>query len=187
MAVEGELKLVEKPQVANVAPMQSVNLRALVKVNSTEAGIIFGNLTYDTQRGGNVKIIPLNEIVIDTIEYIYPVLCTDSAFRKMWQEFKWENPIAVNSPCNDLIEFAKSISSKSNMQLLSPESIMRCSDSFLVCNLYAKSRFNEDALMNISIEKNDEGITGSIRIRAKSEGMAKCLGERISLLTRSSN
>ena len=187
LAVEGELKLVEKPQVANVAPMQSVNLRALVKVNSTEAGIIFGNLTYDTQRGGNVKIIPLNEIVIDTIEYIYPVLCTDSAFRKMWQEFKWENPIAVNSPCNDLIEFAKSISSKSNMQLLSPESIMRCSDSFLVCNLYAKSRFNEDALMNISIEKNDEGITGSIRIRAKSEGMAKCLGERISLLTRSSN
>lgn len=184
LAVEGQLKLVEKPQTINVAPFKSATLKASVKVGSTEAGIIFGSLTYDTQRGGNVKVITLSEIVIDTIEYIYPATCTDAAFRKMWQEFKWENPVYITSTTADLIEFVKNIAEKSNMQILTPESVMRCSDSFLVCNLYAKSRFNEDALMNISIESNKSGIIGNVRIRAKNEGMAKCIGERISLLTR---
>ena len=187
IAVEGELKLVEKPQSANIGPMQMVNLRAVVKVSSTQAGIIFGNLTYDTQRGGNVKIIPLNEIVIDSIEYICPAACTEAAFRKMWQEFKWENPVVISSPLHDLMELVRRISAKANMQILTPESVMRCSDNFLVCNLYAKSRFNEDALMNISIETSPAGIVGNIRIRAKTEGMAKCLGERISLITSSNS
>lgn len=183
IAVEGKLKLVEKPQIANIGPLQMVKLKALVKVNSTEAGVIFGNLTYDTQRGGNVKIIPLNEIIIDTIEYICPLHCSEGAFRKMWQEFKWENPVVINSTFTDLIDFVKMVSDKSNMQILTPENVMRCSDHFLVCNFYAKSRFNEDALMNISIEKAPQGIIGNIRIRAKTEGMAKCLGEKIELIT----
>ena len=184
LAVEGELKLVEKPQTVNLAPFQSVNLKASAKVSSTEAGVIFGSLTYDTQRGGNVNVITLNEIVIDTIEYIYPATCTDAVFRKMWQEFKFETSVSINSKPKDLIEFVKEIANKSNMQVLTPDGILKCSENFLVCNLYAKSKFNEDALMNVSVEKNDEGINGNIRIRAKNEGMSRCLGERLSVITR---
>ena len=53
---------------------------------------------------------------------------------------------------------------------------------FLVANLYTKSKFEEDCLLNLSIEKtttSDGGkITGLIRVRAKTEGMALCIGEK---------
>lgn len=187
LAVDGELKLMEKPQVVNIGPLKNISLKATVKVVSTEAGVIFGNLTYDTPRGGNVKVITLNEIAIDTIEYIYPCHCSDTAFRKMWQEFKWEFPVAVTSNYKDLIEFVKKIALKTNMQVLTPDNVLRCNEHFLVANLYAKSKFNEDALMNLSIEKCEGKICGSVRIRAKNSGMTKCLGQRISGITKYDN
>ena len=51
-----------------------------------------------------------------------------------------------------------------------------------MCNLYTKSKFEEDCLINMSIERvagPDGGrITGLIRVRAKTEGMALCIGEK---------
>ena len=88
---------------------------------------------------------------------------------------------------SELEEFVKKIAKKANMQILTPEGIRRCSEDFLVCNLYAKSKFNEDALMNISAEKGTSGITGNVRIRAKTEGMAKCLGHRIADIAKQDN
>lgn len=56
---------------------------------------------------------------------------------------------------------------------------------FLVANLYTKSKFEEDCLINLSIEKgvSSDGsgggrIAGLIRVRAKTEGMALCVGEK---------
>lgn len=54
---------------------------------------------------------------------------------------------------------------------------------FLVSNLYTKSKFEEDCLINLSVEKTTSGdgsnrITGLIRVRAKTEGMALCIGEK---------
>ena len=54
--------------------------------------------------------------------------------------------------------------------------------SFLSANLYARSLFGEDALANLSIEKTDAGsITGHVRIRSKTQGIALSLGDRITL------
>ncbi len=52
-----------------------------------------------------------------------------------------------------------------------------------MANLYTKSKFEEDCLVNLSIEKSqtaDGGgrIAGLIRVRAKTEGMALCVGEK---------
>lgn len=60
---------------------------------------------------------------------------------------------------------------------------------FLVANFYTKSKFQEDCLLNMSIEKVSEvatssnepptvRIAGLIRLRAKTEGMALCVGEK---------
>jgi coatomer subunit beta len=47
---------------------------------------------------------------------------------------------------------------------------------------YAKSIFGEDALVNISIEKQTDGkICGNIRIRSKTQGIALSLGDKITL------
>ena len=40
----GDLKLVEKPQSVTMAPHDFTNIKASVKVASTENGIIFGNI-----------------------------------------------------------------------------------------------------------------------------------------------
>ena len=152
LAVEGELKLVENPQIVNIGPGQLVPLKACVKVNNTEARVIFVNLTNDTARGGNVKVISLYEILVDTIENIYPASCSDNFFRKMLQEFKWEHPVALTSTCTRLEDFVKKIADKSNMQILITDRVLKCSQNFLACNIYAKSRFNEDSLMNLSLE-----------------------------------
>ena len=50
------------------------------------------------------------------------------------------------------------------------------------CTRYAKSIFGEDALVNISIEKQPDGkICGNIRIRSKTQGIALSLGDKITL------
>ena len=58
-----------------------------------------------------------------------------------------------------------------------------------MANFYTKSKFQEDCLINMSIEKTAEvstgpnepptmRISGLIRLRAKTEGMALCVGEK---------
>lgn len=62
------------------------------------------------------------------------------------------------------------------------------SSCFVAVNLYAKSIFGEDALTNISIEKLPDGkLTGSIRIRSRTQGIALSLGDRITIVQRGSN
>eukprot|EP00440_Ansanella_granifera_P055866 gb/GFBE01060550.1/.p1 GENE.gb/GFBE01060550.1/~~gb/GFBE01060550.1/.p1 ORF type:complete len:1011 (+),score=354.87 gb/GFBE01060550.1/:1-3033(+) len=57
--------------------------------------------------------------------------------------------------------------------------------SFVAVNLYAKSIFGEDALANISIEKLPDGkLTGSCRIRSRTQGIALSLGDRITIVQR---
>jgi coatomer subunit beta len=52
----------------------------------------------------------------------------------------------------------------------------------LAANLYAKSVFGEDALVNVSIEKQPDGkLGGYIRIRSKTQGIALSLGDKITL------
>ncbi len=53
---------------------------------------------------------------------------------------------------------------------------------FLAANLYAKSVFGEDALVNVSVEKQPDGkLSGFIRIRSKTQGIALSLGDKITL------
>jgi coatomer subunit beta len=55
--------------------------------------------------------------------------------------------------------------------------------------LYARSVFGEDALVNVSVEKKDDldgKLSGYIRIRSKTQGIALSLGDRITAVQRSS-
>jgi len=59
--------------------------------------------------------------------------------------------------------------------------------TFLAANLYARSVFGEDALVNVSVEKkedNDGKLAGYIRIRSKTQGIALSLGDRITSVQR---
>ncbi|KAL9694462.1 hypothetical protein quinque_013747 [Culex quinquefasciatus] len=181
LATVGDLKLVERPHPVVLAPHDFCNIKANVKVSSTENGIIFGNIVYDTTGSSNVVV--LNTIHIDIMDYILPASCTDTEFRTMWVEFEWENKVSVNTTLTDLHEYLKMLLKSTNMKCLTPEKALSGQCGFMAANMYARSIFGEDALANLSIEKPldrpDAPVTGHIRIRAKSQGMALSLGDKI--------
>eukprot|EP00794_Sanderia_malayensis_P017075 gene17075-18795_t len=185
LATLGDLKLVEKPSAITLAPHDFSNIKASVKVASTENGIIFGNIVYDVSGGaGDRNCVVLNDIHIDVMDYILPATCTDTEFRTMWAEFEWENKVSVNTNITDLREYLDHIVASTNMKCLTPEKALSGDCGFMAANFYAKSIFGEDALANLSIEKSvnssgdDTHVIGHIRIRAKSQeakGTKMCL------------
>lgn len=182
LATMGDLKLVERPQNYTLAPESSKQIKANIKVSSTETGVIFGNIVYETSNVLERNVVVLNDIHIDIMDYISPATCADVAYRTMWAEFEWENKVAVNTVIQDEKEFLDHIIKSTNMKCLTPPSALEGECGFLAANLYAKSVFGEDALVNVSIEKQSDGkLSGYIRIRSKTQGIALSLGDKITL------
>jgi coatomer subunit beta len=180
----GDLKLVDRPAQTTIAPGGRTEVRAAIKVSSTETGAIFGNIVYDIAgtggAGGDSNVVVLNDIHIDIMDYISQGWCTELAFRTMWAEFEWENKVAVNAQHMSVAGFLEMTSEATNMACLSPSSALDGECGFLSANLYARSAFGEDALANVSIEEQADGrVTGFVRIRAKTQGIALALGDRI--------
>ena len=163
--------------------------RANIKVSSTETGAIFGNIVYESTAYADRTVVVLNDIHIDIMDYISPATCADLQFRSMWAEFEWENKarrlicfsveqcrgcspalhrvqVAVNTSITDVNQFLDHIVASTNMKCLTPSSALDGNCGFLAANLYAKSVFGEDALVNVSVEKQPDGkLAGYIRIR----------------------
>ncbi|KAJ3129431.1 coatomer subunit beta [Physocladia obscura] len=180
----GDLKLVERPAPHTIGPHGFHSLKANIKVSSTETGIIFGNIVYDGPSAVDMNCVILNDIHIDIMDYIKPAACTETQFRAMWTEFEWENKVNVNTNITDLHEYLKHIMKSTNMNCLTPEHALSGDCGFLAANLYARSIFGEDALANICLEMQQQGnsaITGHIRIRSKTQGIALSLGDKITL------
>ncbi|KAJ3082287.1 Coatomer, beta subunit [Rhizoclosmatium globosum] len=180
----GDLKLVERPTPQTIAPHGFHSIKANIKVSSTETGIIFGNIVYDGPSAVDVNCVILNDIHLDIMDYIKPATCTETQFRAMWTEFEWENKVNVNTNITDLHEYLKHIMKSTNMSCLTPEHALSGDCGFLAANLYARSIFGEDALANICLEMQQQGssaITGHIRIRSKTQGIALSLGDKITL------
>ncbi|KAF2967914.1 hypothetical protein GQX73_g5676 [Xylaria multiplex] len=177
-ATLGELKVVERPTTQNLAPHDFHNVQCTIKVSSTDTGVIFGNVVYDGAHSTDTNVVILNDLHVDIMDYIQPATCTETQFRTMWTEFEWENKVNINSKAKSLREFLEQLKACTNMNCLTPEASMKGDCQFLSANLYARSVFGEDALANLSIEKEGEDgpITGFVRIRSRSQGLALSLG-----------
>jgi len=181
LATLGDLKLVERPQNKTLGPYAKRNIKANIKVSSTETGVIFGSIVYDIAGTTHTeKSVVLNEIRIDVVDYISPAFTNETNFRKMWGEFEWENKVVVHTNKTELQDYLNHFIKATNMSCLTPESLLTGDCGFLSANLYARSVFGEDALANVSIEQSNPGgkITGIIRIRSKTQGIAVSLGKK---------
>ncbi|KAJ3578175.1 hypothetical protein NPX13_g2390 [Xylaria arbuscula] len=177
-ATLGDLKVVERPTTQNLGPHDFHNVQCTIKVSSTDTGVIFGNVVYDGAHSTDTNVVILNDLHVDIMDYIQPATCTETQFRSMWTEFEWENKVNINSKAKSLREFLEQLMACTNMNCLTPEASMKGDCQFLSANLYARSVFGEDALANLSIEKEGEDgpITGFVRIRSRSQGLALSLG-----------
>ena len=59
---QGNLKVVEKPIPITLRAESSSTIKASLKVSSTDNGVIYGYITYDSQSGNKPNIININEI-----------------------------------------------------------------------------------------------------------------------------
>jgi len=185
LSTRGDLKLIDRPQNYTVQPGAKQEVKTSIKVSSTETGHVFGSIVYDVYNNGMRKqvVVNLQDIHIDIMDYIFSATCTDKQFRQMWAEFEWENKVAVNTSFTNLEKFLKHVMTITNMNCLTPMEVSEdC--NFLAANLYAKSVFGEDALLNLSVEKRSEStgeikLHGYMRIRSKTQGIALSLGDRL--------
>ncbi|KAK3390806.1 adaptin N terminal region-domain-containing protein [Podospora didyma] len=177
-ATLGDLKVVERPTSHNIGPHDFHNVQCTIKVSSTDTGVIFGNVVYEGAHSTDTNVVILNDLHVDIMDYIQPATCTETQFRTMWTEFEWENKVNINSKAKTLRDFLDQLMACTNMNCLTPEASLKGDCQFLSANLYARSVFGEDALANLSIEKEgDDGpITGFVRIRSRSQGLALSLG-----------
>ncbi|THY10158.1 Coatomer, beta subunit [Aureobasidium pullulans] len=178
-ATLGDLKVVERPTTQNLSPLDFLNVQATIKVSSTDTGVIFGNVVYEGASSTDQNVVILNDVHVDIMDYIQPAHCTETQFRTMWTEFEWENKVNINTKMpggKGLRDFLKGLMKVTNMSCLTPDASLSGDCQFLSANLYARSVFGEDALANLSVEQEDDNVTGFVRIRSRSQGLALSLG-----------
>ncbi|EGV66613.1 coatomer subunit beta [Yamadazyma tenuis] len=183
-ATLGDLKVVDKPATADIAPHGFYKVQCTIKVTSADTGVIFGNIVYDGVHSDESTIVIFNDVHIDILDYIKPATCTESAFRKMWNEFEWENKITIKSEMGSLKEYLEELMRGTNMNCLTPGAAVGEECQFLSANLYSKSSFGEDALANLCIEQSQGQIIGHVRIRSKGQGLALSLGDKVATISR---
>lgn len=144
-ATLGDLKVVERPTTQNLGPQDFLNVQSTIKVSSTDTGVIFGNVVYDSTSGTDQRVVILNDVHADIMDYIQPATCSESAFRTMWTEFEWENKVNINSKSTTktLREFLDQLMKSTNMTCLTPDAGLKGDCQFLSANLYARSVFGK--------------------------------------------
>ncbi|XP_022668005.1 coatomer subunit beta-like isoform X2 [Varroa destructor] len=184
-----DMKLIDRPGPVVIGPHDFVTLRTTIKVTATDNGLIFGNISYDVKGStSDTHVVVLNDIRINIVDFLVPDDTSQEDFRNTWAGLEWENKVIVSSPIRDLDAYLDLLIRKTNMACLthgdSRLNRQTSMSNFLMANLSAKSLFNENVLANVCLERDPiEGeLTGHVRVRARSQGLAWCLGDKISEL-----
>lgn len=190
----GDLKLMEKPAQLTLPPYSFSSCKAVFKVTATNHGQIFGCISYLTGPSGqDSESVILSEVKIDVLEYIKAAKIDEPAFRDIWVLLEWENKISIKvQRAGDLKDFLSQLLKKGNLTCITPDVFMEETgdarshetSSFLACNLYAKSIFDEEILANLCAEINPKTkvISGHLRLRSKTQGLAVAYGDKLNSL-----
>lgn len=205
----GDLKLIEKPAQLTLPAYSFSSCKAIFKVTATNHGQIFGCISYLTgSNGQETETVILSEIKIDVLEYVKAAFIDETIFRESWVLLEWENKISIKvQRGGELKNFLEYLLKKGNLTCITPNVFMKDDDnesdhslpSFLACNLYAKSIFgknrrkrcvfififlDEEILANLCLEMNPKTklITGHLRLRSKTQGLAVAYGDKLNTL-----
>lgn len=172
----------DRPEPIVLAPRATACIQTPIKIVSAQSRNLFGSISFDdVSSDDREKVIMLNDITFDMTEYIKPASISFEDFRDIWRDCEWENKVSVKTRLTNLKEYLTNLINHTNMRCISNERSLAGECSVLSANLYAKSMFGEEALVNVSIEKESPTsvVKGSVKIRSRSQGMAISLGEKI--------
>ncbi|KAK3618178.1 coatomer subunit beta [Elasticomyces elasticus] len=96
-ATLGDLRMVETPLTQDLGGMDVLNIKATIKVSSTDTGVIFGNMVYDGASSLDSQVAILNDVHVDIMDYIVPPSRSEAALRTMLTEFGWKNRVNIST------------------------------------------------------------------------------------------
>lgn len=173
----------DRPDPIVLAPRAKACITTNVKVVSAENKRLFGSIAFDVLNSDadREQVIMLNDISVNLTDYIKPSKISFDDFRDVWRDCEWENKVTVKTKLTDLKEYLMQLVTATNMRCVTAEHGVSGDCLCLSANLYARSTFGEEALVNVSIEKESPSsvVTGNVKIRSRSQGMALSLGEKI--------
>ena len=173
----GDLKVNEKAIPLNLPPHGFALAKASLKVRSTNNGLVFGCISYGVT---DVHSIVLSTIHIDISEYIKATPIDDLHFRNIWPTLEWTTKIIVPSiPALSLRTVMGRLLDTARLSCITPDFGINETGDYLAANLHAVSTFGEEILANICLEQGAEGVSGHMRLRSKTQGIAIALGDRI--------
>lgn len=180
---EGFSNFIDRPESIVLGPRAKGTIETSIKVISAENRRLFGCIAFDDSTSDDrEQFIILNDISINITDYISPTSIGFDEYRGIWRDCEWENKVTVKTKHNKLKDYLNHLVKATNMRCITADRGFFNEDcSFLSANLYAKSSFGEQALVNVSTEKETpkSPVTGSVKIRSRSQGMALSLGEKI--------
>lgn len=180
LSTSGDLKVSEKSPPITLAPQGFAIAKAGLKIHSTNNGLIFGCISFGVT---DVETIVISTITIDVCEYIHPTVTNEPDFRRTWTTLEWENKINVPPiPGSTLKDVVGEILKGSKLECITPGYGISQTGDYLAANLYAQSLFGEEILANVCLERSSEIISGHLRLRSKTQGIAIALGDRITEL-----
>lgn len=178
--VPTEFDIIEKAPMFNLNPGETEKVRSCVKFSKTINAYIFGEISFGNFKG-QLSYLNLSGIFIELLN-TYAAEITDSSFRTKWLDYHWEHSVMIVSKKHSFKDIISHLCQKLKMTLVFPKDLDSIDDNdpFFVGNLYTRTKFNEDALINISIEKTkDKRIIGNCIIRAQANEFMTALGEKI--------
>ncbi|KAH0484983.1 MAG: hypothetical protein KVP17_000993, partial [Porospora cf. gigantea B] len=203
-STQRDMKVVDRPQPVTLSAGEAASVFASLKAQASDSGVIFGHVTFE-HKGVSREVVPLGELRVELLTAVELSWTTDLAYRTMWQEFEWENKIVINTPLTDVWEFMRLLMTKTKMTVVGRQAVsggdeqkalqglqrsplfkLSKQSHFYAFNLYSRSSFGEDALANVAIEVlEDKKLSGNIRIRTRSQGVALTLGDKMAEIQRS--
>ena len=72
LSVTGSFSIIDKPNRITLDAGERREMRAIIKVNSTETGYIFGSITGSYSSSAEHAVVNLNEVYVSLMEYIKP-------------------------------------------------------------------------------------------------------------------
>ena len=72
LSVTGSFSIIENPTKITLDAGERRELRAIIKVNSTETGYIFGSIAFSYSSSAERAVVNLNEVFVSLMEYIHP-------------------------------------------------------------------------------------------------------------------
>jgi len=178
LSTTGDLQVTDKPLSLTLSPRGYALTKASVKVNSTNNGAIFGCITHGLAH----DTIFLANIHLDVVDYICSstVLKNEDEFRRLWVKLEWENKVVISSKTTTLQALIELLMREVHFACLTEGYGVSESGDYLAANLGATSAFGEDILANLCLVRDKENmVTGHLRLRSKTKGIAVALGETI--------